>query len=208
MLLWMTLALLASEPAIEGAKPIVPGGLPSPTAVTTPTTPTAPTAPTAAVTTPTPTPAPMTDLMRRHAHGLRANASSVWPGWEAVRIIDGKRDTSWFSAGGDTTAKGKSPWVEVQFPVDVDVKKVMVLGNVEPDWPQGFTVRYGRVDLTDANGKVLQSMKNEGKNRVADMDFVFKQTVRGVRAVRFTSLLDDGAATHFEEVAIAEMLIE
>ena len=54
----------------------------------------------------------------------------------------------------------------------------------------------------------LALLANEAKNAEADVAFRFKAPINGVRAVRFTSLLDDGGATTYEDVAIAEILVE
>jgi hypothetical protein len=149
-----------------------------------------------------------TELMAKHAGALTITASTFWPGWPPERLIDGKRETSWFSAKGDAAARGKRPWIELKFPVDVDVKKVSILGNREPSWPSGFTVHYGVLELLDNNGKTLTTIKNEGKDKVADVDFVLKVPVSGVRAVRFTSLMDEGDQTQFDDIALGEILVE
>ena len=176
--------------------PMTPQDMPT---TTTPPQVPAKTAPASKVTTP---------LMAKYAGKITAKASTSWPGWEPERLIDGDPATSWFSAKGDSAAHGKKPWVEVTFPADVVVKSVRVLGNVEPSWPKGFTIRYGVLELLDANHKVIAKVDNEGKNAVADVDFILKAPVSGVRSVRFTSLFDEGKNTPYEDIALAEILVE
>jgi hypothetical protein len=147
-------------------------------------------------------------LMKAHAGKLKVTASTFWPGWPAERLLDGDVKTSWFSAKGDAAAKGKKPWVMIAFPTNVDVTKVRLYGNREPSWPKGFTIHYGVVELLDDKGTVLATQKNEGKNTLADVDFTFKSTVSGVRAVRFTSLMDEGDKTTYEDIALAEIVVE
>lgn len=149
-----------------------------------------------------------TALMARFAGRIEARASSSWTGWGSERLIDGDPDTSWFSAGGDAAALGKKPWVELRFPEPVTVAKVSLLGNREPNWPKGFSIHYGLLELFDEKGKVIASIKNEEKNLLADVDFKLKAPVGGVRAVRFTSLMDDGDKTHWRDIALAEVLVE
>jgi hypothetical protein len=147
-------------------------------------------------------------LMDAHADTLRVSASTFWPGWGVDRLVDGDLKTSWFSAKGDAAAKGKKPWVMITFPVAVEVTKVRLYGNREPSWPKGFSIHYGVVELLDAKGAVIATQKNEGKNTLADVDFTFKSRVAGVRAVRFTSLMDDGDKTTYEDIALAEIVVE
>ena len=146
--------------------------------------------------------------MRPFAGRLVAAASSTWPGWPAERIVDGDPTTSWFSDRGDAAAHGRTPWVSITFPVDVTVKKVRILGNREPAWPTGFTIHYGRLELLDDKGVVIAKLENEGRNTLADIDFVLKTPATRVRTVRFTSLHDDGDKTGFADIALGELLVE
>jgi hypothetical protein len=212
--MWTTLALWMSLGWSIAAPPAEPPASSSPSTERWPSMPLSPVSPSSLEATPAPTPAPTvapkrtTPLMASFAGRLVARASTTWPGWGPERLLDGDAQTSWFSARGDAAAFGKKPWVEVGFPVDVDVKRVLLLGNREPAWATGFTIQYGLLELFAADGRPLQAVKNEGKNRLADVDFVLKTPVRGVRTVRFTSLLDEGNQTQFEDIALAEILVE
>src|SRR5690348_15907356 len=108
--------------------------------------------------------APANGLLQRYAGRVVVTASSTWPGSGPERLIDGDPATSWFSAKDDTAGAGKKPWIELRFPEAVQVKNVALLGNREPSWPKGFTIRYGVLELLDDKGAVLATIKNEGKN--------------------------------------------
>lgn len=149
-----------------------------------------------------------TPLMTRHAGRIATAASSTWTGWGSARLVDGDASTSWFSAGGDAAALGKQPWVELRFPVPVQVTRVSIVGNREPTWPAGFSIHYGLLELLDDQGKVITALKNEEKNLAADIDFKLKAPVARVRTVRFTSLMDDGDSTYWRDIALAEVLVE
>lgn len=155
-----------------------------------------------------PPPRVATPLLDAHRGALVVTASSTWTGWGTERLVDGDVATSWFSARGDAAALGQRPWVALRFPVDVAVRRVALLGNREPSWPKGFSIHYGQVELLDADGRVLATKKNEAKNTKADIDFAWPAPVTGVRTVRFTSLMDDGDRTQFQDVAFAELLVE
>ncbi len=149
-----------------------------------------------------------TPLMARFAGRITTSASSTWSGWPSERLVDGDLDTSWFSAEGDAAAFGKKPWVQLRFPEPIVVAKVSLLGNREPDWSTGFSIHFGLLELIDDKGAVLASIKNEERNTSADIDFRLKAPVARVRAVRFTSLMDDGDRTEWRDIALAEVLVE
>lgn len=193
--MWLLVLSLAAADPVSGAPAPAEPAKPTPALSTPP--PNASSAP--PITTP---------LLARFAGRLEAHASSTWPGWGPERILDGKLDTSWFSAEGDAAALGKKPWVELRFPEAVTVAKVRVLGNREPNWPKGFSIHYGLLELFDARGALISSMKNEEKNLQADVDFKLKAPVAGVRAVRFTSLMDDGDQTRWKDIALSELQVE
>lgn len=188
-MLQLLLALAAAEPVVAPPTP-------------------EPAKPAAASASPEQQPRVTTQLMTRFAGRLVTRASSTWTGWPPSRLVDGDPSTSWFSAGGDAAALGKRPWIELQFPEPVTVFKVSLLGNREPSWPKGFSIHYGLLELLDAKGAVLWSTKNEEKNLLADITFTLKTPQMGVRAVRFTSLMDDGDRTHWRDIALAEVLVE
>ena len=155
-----------------------------------------------------PAPTLSTPLMARFSGRITTAASSTWTGWPSSRLVDGDASTSWFSAGGDAAALGTKPWIELRFPDAVTVTRVTLLGNREPAWLKGFSIHYGMLEVLDDKGAVLASLKNEAKNTLADIAFAPKAPIAGARAVRFTSLMDDGDRTHWRDIALAEVLVE
>jgi hypothetical protein len=147
-------------------------------------------------------------LIAKHKDNLKLSASSTWNGWPVEKLIDGDTGTSWFSAQGDTATKCGIPWVEVEFPEDVTISRVTLLGNREVNWPRGFDVLLGKLELFDKNGKRLHAVEDEGVGEHHDFDFTLKQSVKGVRKVRFTSLKDQGDKNEFSDIGIAELQIE
>ena len=79
-------------------------------------------------------------LITKHKKDLKLSASSAFQGWPVEKLVDGDSKTSWFSATGDTAAKGKTPWVEVEFPEDVTIARVTLLGNREAGYPKGYSI--------------------------------------------------------------------
>jgi hypothetical protein len=122
--------------------------------------------------------------------------------------VDGELKSSWFSGSNDSAAKGKKPWLQIGFPEDVTVNRVTVLGNRDPQWLNGYTILAGKLELLDKDDKVLWSEENEGTGNFRDFDFLPKEKVEGVRAVRFTSLGDQGDQNPYGDIAIAEVQVE
>ena len=147
-------------------------------------------------------------LVKQHRDKLKVAASSFWAGWPAEYVIDGKKAKSWFTAKDDTVTQKKKPWVQVEFPAEVEVRRVTVWGNQEPPWEKGYAFLAGRLDLLDAEGKVLDSDEQDGNGPVRDFDFVFKKPVAKVRAVKFTALGDEGNKNPYTDVAVGEIEIE
>jgi hypothetical protein len=147
-------------------------------------------------------------LIREHRKELKLSASSTWPGWPVENAFDGNAETSWFSDRDDTAAHGKQPWVEVTFPADVTVRRVTILGNRDPQWPKGYTILAGGVELQNKDGKRLAFDENDGKGQLSDFDFKFAKPVQGVRTIRFTALGDQGKQNPYDDIAIGEFQVE
>lgn len=153
-------------------------------------------------------PANTNAVLKEFKGKLTFDASTFWGGWPPERAFDGNRDTSWFTARGDTVTKKTKPWVKVTFPADVTVKRVTVHGNREHPWEKGYAFLAGKVELLDAAGKVLAADDNDGLGDDRDFDFVFKAAVEKVRAVKFTALGDEGDKNPYDDVAVGEIEIE
>jgi hypothetical protein len=147
-------------------------------------------------------------LLAEYRGQLKFNASTFWPGWPASHAFNGDPRTSWFTARSDAAAKGTSPWISVEFPADIPVRRVSILTNRETAWLKGFTILAARVELLDKDGKVLATKEDELGGERPDMDYRFKEPVKGVRTVRLTSVRDEGDQNVYEDVAIGEVLIE
>src|SRR5262249_43581948 len=147
-------------------------------------------------------------LIRQHRPNLTLAASSFWPGWPTGHAFDGNLETSWFTARDDSAAKGKKPWLQVTFPADVTVNRVTILGNRDPAWLNGYTILAGSLELLDKENKRLKYEENEGTGNFRDFDFRFARPIPGVRAVRFTSLGDQGDQNPYGDIAIAEFQVE
>lgn len=149
-------------------------------------------------------------LLKRDRAGLVFSRSTEWQGWPPDKAFDGNPDTSWFSTVGDTAAEGKRPWLAVTFPADVAVSRVSVLGNREPGSPVGYAVRTGRLELLDADGRVVIQCEREATGDRADLDFVLCEPFGRVRTVKVTALKDDTSEQKGQTrcVGIAEVMVE
>jgi hypothetical protein len=147
-------------------------------------------------------------LIRKYRRQLSLTASSTWGGWPPENAVDDDIQTSWFSGKDDAAAKGTTPWLQAGFPEDVTVRRVTILGNRDPAWLVGFTILEGSVTLYDKDGKALLTERSKGVGNFRDFDFRFRKPVVGVRAVRFTSLADQGNQTVFGDIAIADIQVE
>src|SRR5437660_1253838 len=147
-------------------------------------------------------------LIKAHQGKLKVTASTFWTGWEPEKVIDGDVQTSWFTARGDAAAKGTKPWIAITFPQDVTVTRVTILGNREPNWFEGYTILKGMVEFLDADGKQLWVDENTGVGNRRDFEFQPKKPVAKVRSVKFTSLMDQGDLNPYDDIAIAEFMVE
>jgi hypothetical protein len=147
-------------------------------------------------------------LLKEYAGKLKYSASSFWPGWPVEQAFDGNPKTSWFTERGDAAAKGREPWIKVEFPMDVTIKRVTLLSNREPPWEVGYTILVGRVELLDSVGKVLYKQDDELGGERADMEIRPRKPIEGVRSIRFSSLRDEGDKNPYDDIAIGEILVE
>src|SRR5262245_54406421 len=131
-------------------------------------------------------------LITKHKNKIKLSASSVYSGWPLEKLIDGDTGTSWFSNSNDSVAKGTVPWVEVEFPEDVDVARVTILGNREASYPKGYAILTGKFELFDKNGVRIEEAEGKGVGEHNDFEFTGKKLITGVRKVRFTSIKDEG----------------
>jgi hypothetical protein len=147
-------------------------------------------------------------LIKKYRPRIAMTASSTWGGWPPENAIDDNIETSWFSAKNDAAAHGTRPWLQVNFPEDVAVSRVTILGNRDPAWLIGFTILEGSLTLYDRNGELLKTIRSKGTGNFRDFDFHFSPAIEGVRSVRFTSLADQGNQTQYGDIAIADIQVE
>lgn len=147
-------------------------------------------------------------LIKEYRGKLKFSCSSFWPTWGPEKAFDGNPLKSWFTQRGDAAAFGKKPWVAVEFPQTVTVRRVTLLSNREPPWQIGYTILVGRLELLDKEGKVLFSRDDEVGGERPDMEVRPRRPVHGVCKIRFTSLQDEGDQNPYEDIAIGEILVE
>ena len=147
-------------------------------------------------------------LLKRHAADLKYSASTAWTSYPVKHLFDGDQSTSWFSARNDIASEDSQPWVEVEFPVGVNVIHVNVWGNRNPSWSTGYSVTRGRLELYDKAGELLESVEIEAEGDAYDFDFSLDDPVDEVRRVRFVSLADQGTMNGDRCIALGEMEIE
>jgi hypothetical protein len=147
-------------------------------------------------------------LVKEYRKELQVTASSFWPGWAPEKVVDDNVETSWFTQRGDAAAKGTKPWITVTFPEDVTVKRVTIVGNREPSWFEGYTILTGLIEFQDADGKRLWVDENEGVGNRRDFEFRPKRPVAKVRSIKFVSLKDQGDRNPYDDIAIAEFMVE
>ena len=153
-------------------------------------------------------PANRNSLLAEYGDQVEITASTCWGGWEPENAIDGNPETSWFTDRDDAAAKGTKPWIQLTLPKAETIHRVTVLGNREPDWLAGFSIREGKLELRDANGTVVWSARERGEGKPGDFVFHLDKGVENVRALRFTSLRDEGEQNQYGSVALAEILVE
>jgi hypothetical protein len=148
------------------------------------------------------------ELLQKYRGRVTISASTYWPGWPPNNAIDCNLASSWFTALGDAAALDTKPWIKIEFPEAVTVKRVTVLGNRDPAWLKGFTIRTGRLELLDADGRVLWTREIVGQGERSDFDFAPDKPLAAVTAVRFDARDDEGQLTVYKDVAIGEMMVE
>lgn len=141
-------------------------------------------------------------LVIKHQDTLKLTASSEWSGWPLRHLMDGDENTSWYSKTPDDTTTGRNPTVTLTFADDVKVTRVTILGNRDPAFPQGYTVKEGMLELLDASGKVLSRDVLKGAGAKSDFDLTLAQPTTA-RAVRFTMTKSETG-----QCGLAELLVE
>ncbi len=129
-------------------------------------------------------------LVKAHREKLILAASSEWESWPVGHLFDGNEKTSWYSNNGEAPQNGKNPTIKVTFPENVSVKRVTVLGNRDPNYPDGYFVLEGKIELLDKDDKVIASHDLKGAGEKRDFDLILTKLTT-LRAVRFTATKDE-----------------
>ncbi len=96
----------------------------------------------------------------------------------------------------------------MEFPVAVTVRRVTLLANQEPPWEVGYTILVGKLELIGKDSKVLYSYEDEVGGSSQTMDVRLKNPIKGVSKFRFTSLSDEGDQNPYDDIGLAEILLE
>jgi hypothetical protein len=147
-------------------------------------------------------------LITAHLEKLKFSCSTQWAGWPPERAFDSDPTTSWFTARGDAAAHGRTPWLEVEFPADVTIRRITLHANREPPWQVGYTIRVGRLQCFDAQNKVVYEKSGELGGKTETIEFRPPQPIPQIRRIRFTSLQDDGDKNPYDDIALGEMFVE
>lgn len=147
------------------------------------------------------------DLVNKFRSQIRMAASSQYSSsWSVERLIDGKQNTSWFTAVNDSASTGRSPWFTATFPSDITVTKVRVWGNREGSYAQQpYRVLTASAILLDSRGLLLRTMNATMQGAYGDLEFDFRVPTPGVRIVRFQSVTDQGSLNGSGEIALGEL---
>ncbi len=137
-----------------------------------------------------------TNLAREPA----TNVSSTFsPGFGPERAIDGKINTSWFTAVGDAVNQGGSPFFEIILLGDAKVTELRMFGDRQFN---GFDFIAGVFQLFDSTGAELFTSGE------VDLPFPTRDitlaipNVSGVRRVRFTATADESSSPGFAELEV------
>lgn len=135
------------------------------------------------------------------------SASSTYSGWPMTNALDGDEKTSWYSGQDDSVAKGKSPFFQLTFPEPRSLRRVSVLGNRDPAYFDGFGILRAQLDVFDASGRLLVTLRADGHGDRNDYTFDLSG-IEGAKIIRFTSLGDEGKRNQWGDIAIAELSVE
>jgi hypothetical protein len=147
-------------------------------------------------------------LLDEHRGKVKITASSVYNGWPLDNLLDGKDSPAYFSGSGDSAARGQSPWVEVEFPAGVTLRRFTVIGCRDVSYPQGYFVLAGALEVRDVTGRVVYQGMLTGAGKSHDFDFIPERALTRVKTVRFTSLADQGDVNGSGDVALSELLAD
>lgn len=110
-------------------------------------------------------------------------SSTLNPNYAKERLLDGKLETSWFTAASDTPSMGKLPTIELSFAKPVGVLSVNLRGDREK--AKGLNIQELSVLMTSAEGVVLNETVKIPAN-INDVNLVLKKPLNAVSSIRLT----------------------
>lgn len=131
--------------------------------------------------------------------GVQVNVSSTNPNADKMRVNDGKLETAWFPAFGDSARQGKLPYVEYIFPQPVGISSVNLRGARETR--EAGTILEGNLLINGSQGLLLNEvirLSNAGN----DYNLIFKTPVSGALSVRLTITRDESGLPALSEMEI------
>jgi hypothetical protein len=147
-------------------------------------------------------------LLIEYRGKVKITASSVYNGWPLDNLLDGKDSPAYFSGSGDSAARGQTPWVEVEFPEAVTLRRFTVIGCRDVSYPQGYFVLAGTLEVRDDAGRVVYQATLTGTGASHDFEFIPERALKRAKVIRFTSIADQGDVNGSGDIALSELLAE
>lgn len=144
-------------------------------------------------------------LIKRHAGQITVSASSFWVNWPAEHVIDGDHATAWYSENGDAPMCDRQPWVQLRFPEDITVRRITILGTRDPQYPNGYFILEGTLQLLDEHERVLLTRDLRARGEYFDLEWLVERSPAQVRAIRFIATKDQQQSRC---VGFSEFLVE
>lgn len=131
--------------------------------------------------------------------GVQVSVSSTNPNADKIRINDGKLETAWFPAFGDSARQGKLPYVEYTFPQPIGISGINLRGA--RDTREAGSILEGNLLVNGSQGLLLNEVirLNAGS---ADYNLVFKAPLSGAVSVRLTVTRDESGLPALSEMEI------
>jgi hypothetical protein len=140
------------------------------------------------------------DAGPRNLSAVVGSVVRVSSGSSAEQGADGRLETYWAAASGDSTLNQRSPYLEVVLPGDATIHEVRARCNTGSPY---YLIRRARVEVKAVGEAVLWSADVDLPAETGAVD-VPVPAVAGARSVRITSLSDAGAPTLAEVEVIGE----
>jgi len=132
-------------------------------------------------------------------NGVILKVSSTYTGWEKERLIDGKLETSWFTAVNDAANLGTAPFIRLTFPEPVTVEGINFRGNRE--YKKGYDVLEGILVITSSAKKTVEyTVSFPPPDR--DFDIKFKEKLKDIATIKFIFTRDESPDPGLAEIEV------